>query len=135
MSTTTSSTAGPVTTTSTSTSGPPNPPTGLFSSDASPALILAFLAIGIFAGGLMCMVFLRRYGLLSFIWRRRMPPVVLHADVQEWAAGVAVTGGPSRRGRKPLGPKPKLWDIESGASLGDGLWSAITVRARSSRSL
>ncbi|GJE85074.1 hypothetical protein PsYK624_011510 [Phanerochaete sordida] len=90
-----------------STPHPAGGPSGFFSKTGSPALVLAFLAIGIFAGGLLSLLFLRHVGLLRLMRQRQI------------AAG-AVPPGPlepapaSRRSRrrKQLGEKPKLWDYK-----------------------
>ncbi|KAI0090459.1 hypothetical protein BDY19DRAFT_940256, partial [Irpex rosettiformis] len=94
----------------------PNRPTNPFTTAASPALILAFLALGIFAGGFLCVLFLRRYGIRGCLWRERQLSLEEQEEeeARDWGNEVANAGDRrSRKRRKTLGPKPKLWDIKS----------------------
>jgi hypothetical protein len=60
------------------------------------------------------------------------------AEVRGWAAGVADAqhgDRRSRRSRKPLGPKPKLWDLQTiplpcSKSIIENRWSMIEVQLR-----
>ncbi|PSS03728.1 hypothetical protein PHLCEN_2v3953 [Hermanssonia centrifuga] len=91
-------------------------PNGFFSPGGSPALVLAFLAIGIFAGGLISMIFLRRFALRHLFNRRGWQPEGESFDTRmDFAFGGGMHNRSRRRGPK-LGPKPVLWDFQ-GVSL------------------
>ena len=82
---------------------------GFFSSGGSPALVLAFLAIGIFAGGLISMLFLRRFALRH--WFRRSWTREDGDWDTEWAEMVRDGQARSARRRRSVGEKPVLWDL------------------------
>ncbi|KAF7795646.1 hypothetical protein EIP86_006811 [Pleurotus ostreatoroseus] len=109
-----SSPASTSTTAPSSSSTPPTKSGGFFSSGGSPALILAFLAIGIFAGGLISMLFLRRLALRHFFhrtWTRE-------ADAENWEidwTAMLTSTAQRRKSRKKLGAKPKLYEPLSSA--------------------
>lgn len=98
---------------------------GLFSKAGSPALVLAFLAIGIFAGGLLSMMFLRHIGILRLMRQR-------HAALRTEDADAASAQPPamSRRRRRVLGEKPKLWEYgcQVGGKNRNG-WQYVMVSA------
>ncbi|KZT01044.1 uncharacterized protein LAESUDRAFT_731630 [Laetiporus sulphureus 93-53] len=115
-------TSSPTTTTSSSSSSS----SGIFSTNGTPALILAFLAVGLFVGGMLAM-----FGL-----RRRMAG----RGLRRWFAGGPSAGGlepdamdlpqigGGRRGkkRKSLGKKPELWDVYvQTKGVEKGLWREI----------
>ena len=102
---------------------------GLFDSDASPALILAFLAIGIFAGGLISMLFLRRFALRH--WFRRSWTQEADNWEAEWTAMLLNQGQARSKRRVRLGDKPKLWDLACPAPVSEkitGSWKEVMVR-------
>lgn len=76
---------------------------GLFSTAGSPALVLAFLAIGIFAGGLLSMLFLRHVRIMRLMRQRQ-----LAIDEAVPPGNQFVMGRRSRR--LAFGEKPKLWE-------------------------
>ncbi|EKM57488.1 uncharacterized protein PHACADRAFT_251161 [Phanerochaete carnosa HHB-10118-sp] len=115
---------------STSTPGASGGSSGFFSKTGSPALVLAFLAVGIFAGGLLSMLFLRHIGILRRIRQRQLA-----------VATEAAPPGPddpvfmSRRSRrrKPLGEKPKLWEyIHNSGRRSRNAWDGFVPIAVSS---
>ncbi|EMD35649.1 hypothetical protein CERSUDRAFT_116391 [Gelatoporia subvermispora B] len=85
----------------------------LFSSHGSPALILAFLAIGLFAGGIIAMFGFRRYHMSSQFGRRRgfVGRRQEEGDL-DGPAGFQTTGPRvPRTVKRNFGEKPLLWDV------------------------
>ncbi|KAI0701072.1 hypothetical protein BC835DRAFT_1411675 [Cytidiella melzeri] len=103
--------------TSSATSSPGDTPS--FTFHVSSTLILAILTTIVCVGTFVCMLLIRRHALLVYgAWRlrgRRMELATREAEVRGWASGVAVAGETSRtrKVRRPLGPKPALWDLQS----------------------
>ena len=81
-----------------------------FAKVGSPALVLAFLAIGLFAGGLVSLLFFRRYGLMQLIRQRQL--ALRAAEVRGWASGVAADAAAPPTPRSLLRQKPILWDAQ-----------------------
>ncbi|RPD54966.1 hypothetical protein L226DRAFT_613547 [Lentinus tigrinus ALCF2SS1-7] len=93
-----------------------NSGSGSFLSSGGSTLILAFLAIGLFIGGLLVMLSMRRYVLSS---RRRIRTWQAAGErgwESEWdeAQGPVPMGGMSvmMRRRRDFGKKPELWDCQ-----------------------
>jgi hypothetical protein len=97
----------PTSSSTTTSGGNSGSSSGFFSLQGSPALVLAFLAIGIFAGGLLSLFFLRHIGVIRFLRNRQVHAAATHGDEP-----TPTTGRRSRR-RRILGEKPKLWDYSS----------------------
>ncbi|PIL33437.1 hypothetical protein GSI_04059 [Ganoderma sinense ZZ0214-1] len=123
---------------STTTSSDGNSSGGTFFSSGGSTLILAFLAIGLFVGGLLVMFSMRRYVSTN---RRRMRAWQTTGE-RSWGWDAAAIGLPatmlmdmnSSRGRKDFGKKPELWDVRVGATSRTlvGEWEKATpIAARS----
>ena len=112
-------------------SGQNDPPiTNFFSSSGTPALVLAFLAIGLFVGGMVAMFGMRRrmFRRLSHRFANRLPPGWLVPDDPD------PRQGQHRRKHKPIGKRPDLWDIyTSRRGVMDSAWTRILVRAPAPR--
>ncbi|KAI0363669.1 hypothetical protein BV20DRAFT_975398 [Pilatotrama ljubarskyi] len=100
-----------------------------FLTSGSSALILAFLAIGLFVGGLLVMFAMRRYVVLS---RRRAGTWEPAANAGPWnwddtafgvAPALAIALGPVRR-QKDIGARPVLFDVHVEKAASDD-WEAI----------
>ncbi|KAM5542947.1 hypothetical protein V8D89_003331 [Ganoderma adspersum] len=94
---------------------------GTFFSSGGSTLILAFLAIGLFLGGLLVMFSMRRYVSLN---RRRMRAWQVSGE-RSWGWDAAALGLPATllmdmdspsRGRKDFGKKPELLDVRVAAA-------------------
>ncbi|KAI0918422.1 hypothetical protein AcV5_002416 [Taiwanofungus camphoratus] len=84
---------------------------GFFSANGTPALILAFLAIGLFVGGMIAMLGLRRRILARRIrqWAGTPP-----ASPPDWDVDARDLIERARNGelrRRNIGKQPKLWDL------------------------
>ncbi|PCH35129.1 hypothetical protein WOLCODRAFT_133744 [Wolfiporia cocos MD-104 SS10] len=106
-----------------------NSSTGFFSANGTPALILAFLAIGLFVGGMLAMFGLRRrmvnYGPRR--WFASEPPA--EALSAGWAIDLQDAIGPSRasgRKKKDVGKPPLLWDMCAADNSDSMSWKDIT---------
>ena len=134
MSSSSTTSAAPSSTTTTSDGGGNS---GTFFSSGGSTLILAFLAIGLFVGGLLVMFSMRRYVSLN---RRRMRAwQVSGVNERSWGWDAAALGLPATllmdmnstsRGRKDFGKKPELLDVRVAAASRTwaGEWEKATVR-------
>lgn len=100
-----------------------------FSANGTAALILAFLAIGLFVGGMVAMIGLRRRALeRAQRWIRSETPSPV------WAQDFPEPESPSGRGRsrkkkkKDVGTPPKLYDVYAPTKgIGAASWRTILV--------
>ncbi|KAI0353954.1 hypothetical protein OH77DRAFT_1367321, partial [Trametes cingulata] len=110
-----------------------------FLTSGSSALILAFLAIGLFVGGLLVMFAMRRYVVLS---RRRAgawEPAEVAAGPWNWddtafgvAPALATIGLGVVRKQNHFGPRPVLYDVhlDRKLSAGDGWEDIMPISAK-----
>ncbi|KZT69211.1 hypothetical protein DAEQUDRAFT_283965 [Daedalea quercina L-15889] len=105
----TASATGSTTSTSTSSSG--GGPS--FSANGTAALILAFLAIGLFVGGMVAMIGLRRRALgRAQRWMTSETPTPVWAhDYPEAEDSSGRDTGARRKKKREIGRRPKLYDI------------------------
>ncbi|CCM00637.1 uncharacterized protein FIBRA_02674 [Fibroporia radiculosa] len=112
MSSTTSSGSSQTASPSPSTSSSPS----IFSASGTPAFILAFLAIGLFVGGMLAM----------FALRRRL----ISRGVRAWfSSDLSVdpgAGNERTKRKKDFGKRPELWDIYAREKcVKDGMWKEV----------
>ncbi len=103
--------------------------TGSFLSSGGSTLILVFLAIGLFLGGILVMFSMRRYVVAG---RRRVRTwQAAGGDWDEAHGGPATPGGVSvmMRSRRDFGQKPELWDcrVDIVEEVEDAGWGRIQV--------
>lgn len=100
---------------------------GFLSANGTPALILAFLAIGLFCGGAIALFGLRRY------IRDRRDPNGRWARRRGLGADFSAPGSPGLFGGALVGvvgfweKKPELWDYTVASQAGGEKWADIQV--------
>ncbi|KAL6302662.1 hypothetical protein BKA93DRAFT_827179 [Sparassis latifolia] len=117
-----SSSSAVVSTSSTPSSG--NSGGGFFSANGTPALILAFLAIGLFVGGMVTMFALRRRRMF------RLGNRFLGRRTNTWTSDIPESTVPQRterRRQRHFGKKPELWDVYTvKEEYQDASWEKVT---------